>query len=108
MGTGTGITLIALGAILRFAITGSSFHGLNVHVVGVILMLAGVLGLLFSMLVWGPGTVPPRQRCRRGGAAHRRAPRLPGRATAVMRAQAAARRQPSQDRHGQVRHLAGR
>jgi hypothetical protein len=54
MGTGTGIALIAIGAILRFAVAAGSPHGLNVHVVGVVLMLAGVLGLVLSLLVWGP------------------------------------------------------
>lgn len=46
MGTGVGIFLIAAGAILRFAITAGSPGGLNVHIVGIILILAGVLGLL--------------------------------------------------------------
>jgi membrane protein DedA with SNARE-associated domain len=52
MSAGAGITLIAAGAILRFAAATTSTHRLNVHVVGVILILAGVLGLLLS-LVWG-------------------------------------------------------
>src|SRR5690349_8057960 len=43
MNTGAGITLIAVGAILRFALAGGSPHGLNVHVVGVVLILAGTL-----------------------------------------------------------------
>jgi uncharacterized membrane protein YidH (DUF202 family) len=38
---------------LRFAVATTSTHGLNLHVVGVILILAGVLGLLLSLLVWG-------------------------------------------------------
>ena len=54
MGTGTCIALIAVGAILRFAITATSTHGVNVHVVGVIILLVGVLGLLLSLLVWSP------------------------------------------------------
>lgn len=54
MSTGIGITLIAAGAILRFAVATTSTHGLNIHIVGVILILAGVLGLLLSLLVWGP------------------------------------------------------
>jgi len=33
--TGVAVTLIAVGAILRFALAGGSPHGLNVHVVGV-------------------------------------------------------------------------
>lgn len=61
MGTGTGITLIAIGAILRFAIPAGSPHGLNVHVVGIVLMLTGLLGLLLSFLVWGPLN-PARRR----------------------------------------------
>jgi hypothetical protein len=43
-----------VGAILRFAVPATFIHDLNVHVVGVIVMLAGVLGLLLSLLVWGP------------------------------------------------------
>ena len=50
MRTGTGIFLIAAGAVLRFAVAGGSPHGLNVHVVGVVLILAGALGLLLSLL----------------------------------------------------------
>ncbi len=53
MSTGFAIMLIVVGAILRFAVATTSTHGLNVHVVGVILILAGVLGLLVSLLVWG-------------------------------------------------------
>ena len=61
MRTGTCIALIAVGAILRFAVTTSSSHGLNVHVVGVILILVGVLGLVLSLVVWGPLN-PARRR----------------------------------------------
>ena len=46
--TGVAVTLIAVGAILRFALAGGSPHGLNVHVVGVVLILAGILGLLLT------------------------------------------------------------
>lgn len=62
MRTGTCVALIAVGAILAFAITGSSFHGLNFHVVGVILILVGVLGLVLSLVVWGPLNPARRQR----------------------------------------------
>jgi hypothetical protein len=48
MRSGTGIFLIAAGAVLRFAIASGSPHGLNVHVVGVVLILAGILGLLLT------------------------------------------------------------
>lgn len=54
MSTCAGSTLIAAGAILRFAVGATFTHGLSAHVVGVIVMLAGVFGLLLSLLVWGP------------------------------------------------------
>ena len=52
--TGVGITLVAAGVILRFAVPATFTYGLNAHVVSVIVMLAGVFGLLLSLLVWGP------------------------------------------------------
>ena len=60
MGIGTGIFLIAAGAVLRFAVAAGSSHGLNVHVVGVVLILAGVLGLLLLPLARG-GSLNPRR-----------------------------------------------
>jgi hypothetical protein len=50
MRTGTVIFLITAGAILRFAVPAGSLHGLNVHVVGIILILAGVLGLVLPQM----------------------------------------------------------
>jgi hypothetical protein len=61
MRAGTGIFLITAGAILRFALAAGSPHGLNVHIVGVILILAGGLGLLLPRIVRGA----PRDRLRR-------------------------------------------
>jgi tetrahydromethanopterin S-methyltransferase subunit D len=49
--TGTGIFLIAAGADLRFAVAAGSPHGLNVHFVGVVLILAGVLCSLLPLLL---------------------------------------------------------
>ena len=54
MSNGMCIALIIAGAILRFALTARSPHGLNVHVVGDILILAGVLGLILPFLTWRP------------------------------------------------------
>ncbi len=51
MGIGISIFLIALGAILRFAVT-ATVAGLNIHTVGVILMIVGVIGLVLSLLFW--------------------------------------------------------
>jgi len=56
MRPGMGIFLITAGAILRFALPAGSPHGLNVHIVGVILILAGGLGLLLPRVTRGaPG-----------------------------------------------------
>jgi Domain of unknown function (DUF6458) len=46
---GTSIFLIALGAILKFAVT-ATVAGISIQTVGVILMIAGVVGLLVSIL----------------------------------------------------------
>jgi Domain of unknown function (DUF6458) len=46
-----GITLIVLGAILTFALRGGHIGSLDLHAVGVILMLAGIVGMLLSILI---------------------------------------------------------
>lgn len=51
MGIGTSIFLIAVGAILDFAIT-VNIRGLNIHEVGVILMIVGIAGAVLSLLFW--------------------------------------------------------
>ena len=54
MTIGAALILIALGAILRFAISTVTTHGINLHTIGNILMLVGVLGVVIWTLVWGP------------------------------------------------------
>jgi hypothetical protein len=54
--TGTGLTLIAVGAILWFAVTPSAIPGLKINIVGVILLLIGVVGLLLP-IASGPRTL---------------------------------------------------
>jgi hypothetical protein len=49
LGVGTSLFLIAVGAVLRFAVSICA-HGLSFHTIGVILMIAGVVGLLISFL----------------------------------------------------------
>ena len=44
MKTATGLTLLAIGAILTFAITASS-SVFNLHIAGVVIMLTGLAGL---------------------------------------------------------------
>ncbi|MEA2421378.1 MAG: hypothetical protein QOF55_477 [Thermoleophilaceae bacterium] len=78
MTIGTSILLIAVGAILKYAVT-AHVSGINIQTVGVILMLVGILGLILSLLytfVWSdkararsaPGyddqtrNLPPRDR----------------------------------------------
>ena len=48
MGIGTSIFLIAVGAILYFAVT-AEVSGIDISTVGLILMLCGVLGLVISL-----------------------------------------------------------
>ena len=57
MSAGIGVTLLAAGVTLRFAVPATFAYGLKVHIVAVIVMLAGVVGLLMSLLVWGPLTI---------------------------------------------------
>ena len=49
MSIGTSIFLIAVGAILRFAVDVST-SGFNINTAGTILMVVGVIGLLLSVL----------------------------------------------------------
>ncbi len=64
MGIGTSIALIAVGAILKFAVT-ADVSGLELSTIGVILMVVGVIGLLISLFFLtqardrAVGTVPP-------------------------------------------------
>ena len=50
MGIGTSLFLIAVGAILYFAVD-ASISGLEITTVGIILMVVGVLGLLISLFM---------------------------------------------------------
>lgn len=52
MGIGVSIFLIAVGAILTFAINAEA-EGFNVNTVGIILMIVGALGLLATTLIFG-------------------------------------------------------
>ena len=48
MGLGTSIFLIAVGAILKFAVT-TSVSGVSIATVGLILMIVGIVGLIISL-----------------------------------------------------------
>ena len=52
MGIGVSVFLIAVGAILAFAVNYST-SGVSLTTIGVILMAVGAIGLLWSLLVFG-------------------------------------------------------
>lgn len=52
MGIGASVFLLALGAILAFAVD-YSVSGVDINVIGWILMAAGVVGLFMTTLVFG-------------------------------------------------------
>ena len=77
MGIGTSIFLIAVGAILYFAVD-ATVQGLEITTVGLILMICGILGLLISLFLFrGPRGRPSARSTatrRSTDAPHRRRP----------------------------------
>ncbi|MGH8974940.1 MAG: DUF6458 family protein [Acidimicrobiia bacterium] len=61
MGTGVSIFLIAAGAILTFAVE-TTARGVDLDAIGVILMVVGILGLLFTLVLWDDWRPVPRRR----------------------------------------------
>jgi hypothetical protein len=61
MGIGASIFLIAVGAILAFAVDVQT-NGVNLDTIGVILMIVGAIGLLLSMLFWSDWAPSRRRR----------------------------------------------
>ena len=64
MTVGGSIFLVAVGAILRYAVT-DSISGVNLATIGLILMIAGIVGGVLSMVFWqswaGPGYLTRRR-----------------------------------------------
>jgi hypothetical protein len=63
MTIGTSIVLIAVGAVLRYAVNVHS-SAINIATVGLILMIAGIIGLILSLLymaLWADRTRPRRE-----------------------------------------------
>jgi len=54
MGIGTSIVIIAIGALMTFAVETDSAEGFNINNAGVILMIIGAVGLLATTLIFGP------------------------------------------------------
>jgi beta-lactamase regulating signal transducer with metallopeptidase domain len=66
MGIGTSLFLVAVGAILYFAVN-ADIQGLEISTIGIILMVIGVVGLLISLFFLSsarrdPGRTVVRER----------------------------------------------
>ena len=76
MGLGVGLILSAVGAVLAFAVN-TTVSGVNIHTIGWILLIVGIVGILLArllVLVGRPGLPqPPAHRVRRRGPRPRRA-----------------------------------
>ena len=51
MATGLSLFFLAIGAILTFAVH-TAVQGVDLSTIGVILMVIGLLGMLFSLVLW--------------------------------------------------------
>ena len=93
MGIGTSLFLIAVGAILKFAVTDVS--GIKLETVGAILMVVGIIGLVITLLLSFSGRDRRPARARPAGldSLHTR-----GSSDGAERAGAAPRRPPSPTR----------
>jgi hypothetical protein len=61
MGIGTSLFLVAVGAILYFAVT-ADVSGLEISTIGLILMIVGVIGLVISLFFLGSLRRGPTER----------------------------------------------
>jgi beta-lactamase regulating signal transducer with metallopeptidase domain len=61
MGIGTSLFLIAVGAILKFAVD-ATVSGIEIATVGVILMVVGIIGLLISLFLLASARRAPAER----------------------------------------------
>jgi hypothetical protein len=59
---GSSIFLIAIGAILAWAVTPGLIPKVDQSMVGYILLVAGVIGLIASLVIASPGASPGRTR----------------------------------------------
>ena len=51
MGVGVSLILIAAGAILTWAVN-ATVSGVDIHTIGVILMVVGAIGIVLSLMFW--------------------------------------------------------
>ena len=64
MGLGVGLILAAVGAVLAFAVN-TTVSGVDIHTIGWILLIVGIVGILLSLIFWsswaGPGDFSRRR-----------------------------------------------
>jgi uncharacterized membrane protein YwaF len=65
MGIGIGLLLAAAGAVLAFAVN-KQVSGVNVHAIGWILLIVGIVGVVLSMIFWSSWAGPGYWSRRRG------------------------------------------
>lgn len=53
MGIGVGLFLVAVGAVLTFAVNVST-NGFNLNTIGIILMIVGAVGIVVELIVFAP------------------------------------------------------
>jgi len=53
MGIGVGLFLIAVGAVLTWAVN-ATVNGVDINTVGVILMVVGAVGLVLDLIIFAP------------------------------------------------------
>lgn len=54
MGIGVSVLLIAVGAVMSFGVNVDNSNGFNINTIGYILMAVGAIGLIMSLLIFGP------------------------------------------------------
>lgn len=57
MGIGVGLLLAAAGAVLAFAVT-DTVSGVNIHAIGWILLIVGIIGVVLSLIFWSSWAGP--------------------------------------------------
>ena len=65
MGLGVSILLVAAGAILAWAVN-ADVSGVNIHTIGYILLIVGIVGAVLSMIFWSSWAGPGYWSRRRG------------------------------------------
>jgi hypothetical protein len=64
MGLGVSLILIAVGAILTWAVN-AQVSGIEIQTIGVILLIVGIAGFLLSLVFWSSWGGPAGARSRR-------------------------------------------